>query len=303
MCWTLTPPHFLCRFISAIHIPRDPVAHDVLISGGGDPVLKVWEWRTGRRLYDVAIEEAVRPFIAVRRARHKRGYDSDGERKPPSRRWLARQRRRQAKATATTVATTLSEDTGTVPEAAEMVGVEAEAETEAEVEEDEEDEGDESGDDEVDMGAVPATPSGEPEDPPAPVLVVQKIETSKIDERLVLVFSAVGCVSHLEWAYLPLPRIKNHLTSLSATALFWFELPPVPAAVSEGLLVVHAHDFGRPIVTFVPVAGSHDLILVSLDAHWNDEVPSPDVPSHVRLIRLGLDSVRRTLASTTLFSS
>jgi hypothetical protein len=80
------------RFVSAIHIPH------VLVSGGGDLVLKVWEWRVGRRLYDIAIEETVRPFIAVRRARRKRGYDSDGERKPPTRRWLARERRRQAKA-------------------------------------------------------------------------------------------------------------------------------------------------------------------------------------------------------------
>ena len=63
-------------------------------------MLKVWDWRAGRRLYDVAIENAVRPFIAVRRTRRQRGYDSDGERKPPSRRWLARQRRREAKAAA-----------------------------------------------------------------------------------------------------------------------------------------------------------------------------------------------------------
>ena len=69
-----------------MHILRNPAAQDILVSGGGDPVLKVWEWRTRSRLYDVASKEAAHPFIAVRRVRRKRGYDSDGERKPPTRR-------------------------------------------------------------------------------------------------------------------------------------------------------------------------------------------------------------------------
>ena len=185
-----------CRFISAIHIPRDPAAHDILISGGGDPVIKVWQWRTGRRLYDVAIEEVVRPFIAVRRAQPKRGYDSDGERKPPSRRWLARQRRKEAKAAATV--TKLSEDdVDTVPEA-EAEGAEAEVDVkDVDVDDDERIE---SEDETGDVSATPASASGDPEGPPqAPVLVVQKIESSKIDGQLVIVFSAVGCVSHQEW--------------------------------------------------------------------------------------------------------
>ena len=191
-----------------IHILRYPVACDILISGGGDPVLKVWQWRIGRRLYDVAIEESVLPFIAVRRARPKRGYDSDGERKPPSRRWLARQRRREAKAptaAAATATTTRSEDAGTVPGAEEAAeaGAEAEDDVEDVAADDDEDEGDGSGDDEADVDASPATPSGEPEGAPAPVLVVQKIETLIIDERPVVVFSAFGCVAHLVWLYLP----------------------------------------------------------------------------------------------------
>jgi hypothetical protein len=73
---------------------------------------------------------------------------------------------------------------------------EAGAEVEVEVENDDEDERDESGDEEGDTGATPGTPSGGSEEPSAPVLVVQKIETSKIDGRLAIVFSAVGCVFH-----------------------------------------------------------------------------------------------------------
>ncbi|KAI0247080.1 hypothetical protein BJV78DRAFT_1285798 [Lactifluus subvellereus] len=76
--YTDGPSHtpFITRFVSAIHIPRDPAAHDILVSGGGDPVLKVWEWRAGRRLYDVAIEEvayanspAFLPLSTPRRSR------------------------------------------------------------------------------------------------------------------------------------------------------------------------------------------------------------------------------------------
>lgn len=74
-------------------------------------MLKVWEWRAGRRPYDVAVEEAVRLFISVRRARHKRGYDSDGECKPHNRRWLARQRCRQVKGAAP-----VEEDADTAPD-------------------------------------------------------------------------------------------------------------------------------------------------------------------------------------------
>lgn len=155
------------------------------MSGGGDPVLKVWDWRGGRRLYDVAIEDAVRPFIVVRRARRHRGYDSDGERKPPSRRWLARQRRRDAKA-ATNAVTPAERDVGLTPEV-EDDGEDGEDGVEGEVDVGIEDDGDES-DDEVTEEA-----SREIEERPL-VLVVQKIDTLKVDGRLAVVFSAVGCV-------------------------------------------------------------------------------------------------------------
>jgi tRNA (guanine-N(7)-)-methyltransferase subunit TRM82 len=284
----------LCRFISAIHIPRDIAAHDILISGGGDPVIKIWQWRTGRRLYDVAIEEVVRPFIVVHRVRPKRGYDSDGERKPPSRRWLARQRRRQAKAAAAT--NTLSEDADTIP----GVEAEAEADVDVDVEDMDENEGSESGDETVDVCATPSPAPGDPgESLAAAVLVVQKIETLRIDGRLVVVFSAVGCVSHLAFMASPTDR----LTFPSAAALFWFALPPDLAATASEGLPVHKLDFGRPVVTFTPVSGSPDCVWVSLDVHWRPEGPSPDIPSHVKLVRLGPDSVRRTLTYSAIFSS
>lgn len=70
----------LIRFVSAIHIPRsDPAS---LISGGGDPMLKIWDWMTGVLKHEVEVLDAVEPFMAVRALKKKRGYgdlDDEGE--------------------------------------------------------------------------------------------------------------------------------------------------------------------------------------------------------------------------------
>ena len=237
-------------------------------------MLKVWDWRAGRRLYDVAIENAVRPFIAVRRTRCQRGYDSDGERKPPSRRWLARQRRREAKVAAA------EGNVGSTP-GVEEAEVEGGGEGELEVE-------GESGDEATD---AETPPTGEMEERPV-VLVLQKIDTLKVGDRLAVVFNAVGCVfcAGISIVY---EMADKHLPP-SATALFWFVLPPDPAAAPREPLVVHAHDLGRPVITFTPVTGSLDCLWVSVDANWADRGPSLDTPSHVKMLRLALDSVSRS---------
>lgn len=65
------------KYVSALHIP--PFAPDILVSGGGDPMLKVWDWMTGRLLLDVPIMETVEPFIKVRAPKGKRGWDEGEE--------------------------------------------------------------------------------------------------------------------------------------------------------------------------------------------------------------------------------
>jgi tRNA (guanine-N(7)-)-methyltransferase subunit TRM82 len=69
---------FLLRFVSAIHIPTsDPAS---LISGGGDPMLKIWDWMTGVLKHEVAVFDAVEPFIAVLALKRRRGdLDDEGE--------------------------------------------------------------------------------------------------------------------------------------------------------------------------------------------------------------------------------
>ncbi|TFY70132.1 hypothetical protein EVG20_g2871 [Dentipellis fragilis] len=66
------------KFVSAIHTPT--FAPDILVSGGGDPALKVWDWKNGRLVYEIPVVDAVKPFIRVRVKKRKwREDDDDGE--------------------------------------------------------------------------------------------------------------------------------------------------------------------------------------------------------------------------------
>ncbi|KAI6107285.1 WD40-repeat-containing domain protein [Pisolithus croceorrhizus] len=67
------------KYVSAIHIP--PSAPASLISGGGDPDLKIWNWMTGCLERSVNVFSAVEPFMMVkapkRRLKSLNGGDDD----------------------------------------------------------------------------------------------------------------------------------------------------------------------------------------------------------------------------------
>ncbi|TFK74993.1 WD40 repeat-like protein [Pluteus cervinus] len=66
------------KFVSALHIP--PSSPIQLISGGGDPVLKIWDWKSGRLQYEIPIVDLVEPFIKMTPPKRKKGEDdNDGE--------------------------------------------------------------------------------------------------------------------------------------------------------------------------------------------------------------------------------
>ena len=48
------------------------------MSGGGDPVLKLWDWMSGEQIAEVPIWEAVEPYITVKAPKGRRGWN-DGE--------------------------------------------------------------------------------------------------------------------------------------------------------------------------------------------------------------------------------
>ncbi|KAF8659894.1 hypothetical protein AX16_001778 [Volvariella volvacea WC 439] len=65
------------KYVSAIHIPH--LHPSVLVSGGGDPMLKVWDWMNGKLLQEISIIEAVIPFIKVTPPKRKRGWNESEE--------------------------------------------------------------------------------------------------------------------------------------------------------------------------------------------------------------------------------
>ncbi|KAI1788151.1 WD40 repeat-like protein [Ganoderma leucocontextum] len=66
------------KFVSALHIPSFHEA--TLVSGGGDPVLKVWDWMSGQLLADIPVFDVAEPYIKVKAPKRKRGWsDEDGE--------------------------------------------------------------------------------------------------------------------------------------------------------------------------------------------------------------------------------
>ncbi|KAK0467180.1 WD40 repeat-like protein [Desarmillaria tabescens] len=72
------------KFVSALHILKsDP---SILISGGGDAELKVWDWLSGQWKCDIPIWDAVKDFIMVKTKPYKKGRkpdDDDDEQESP----------------------------------------------------------------------------------------------------------------------------------------------------------------------------------------------------------------------------
>jgi tRNA (guanine-N(7)-)-methyltransferase subunit TRM82 len=145
--------YFIHRYVSAIHIPAsDPAS---LISGGGDPVLKIWDWMTGALKHEVSVLDAVEPFMAVRALKRKRGYDD-------------------------------FDDEGEIPEGARIKHKrrKGKGKGKAKEKDKEVDANDDEGQEEEE----------EDESKPEKVLVIHKIDTLPSDSGPQVIFSAVGYV-------------------------------------------------------------------------------------------------------------
>ncbi|KAF8892124.1 WD40-repeat-containing domain protein [Infundibulicybe gibba] len=55
------------KFVSALHLP--PAAPELLVSGGGDDELRVWDWLSGRCVASIPVAVAVLPYAVVRAVR------------------------------------------------------------------------------------------------------------------------------------------------------------------------------------------------------------------------------------------
>ncbi|KAG8691608.1 tRNA (guanine-N(7)-)-methyltransferase non-catalytic subunit trm82 [Ceratobasidium sp. 423] len=57
------------KFVSALEIPS--CAPSILISGGGDPELYIWEYKTGKNIARIPVWDHIHPFIKVKGGRRK----------------------------------------------------------------------------------------------------------------------------------------------------------------------------------------------------------------------------------------
>ncbi|KAF8159551.1 WD40-repeat-containing domain protein [Crassisporium funariophilum] len=145
------------KFVSAIHIPKSDTA--TLISGGGDPMLKIWNWMTGEVKHEISVADAVEPFMAVRAVKRKwYACEDDGEEGAEGARVKSKKGRGKGKA------------------------------KQAQAQEDADGEEEESG---TPVAGVPEAQQAEGSKPQK-VLVIQKIETLDSDAGVHIIFSAVG---------------------------------------------------------------------------------------------------------------
>ncbi|TFK39886.1 WD40-repeat-containing domain protein [Crucibulum laeve] len=141
------------KFVSAIHIPHlDP---SMLISGGGDPVLKIWDWMAGDLKHEVNVLDTIDPYMAVRALKRKRGEGEEGEEGEGKKRKKGKGKDKAKEETP---------DTGT------PVAEGSEAAAEEKTEE---------------------AAKGEPSEPEK-ILVIHKIDSLDAEGCLWIVFSAVG---------------------------------------------------------------------------------------------------------------
>jgi tRNA (guanine-N(7)-)-methyltransferase subunit TRM82 len=144
------------RFVSTLNLPA--FSPTELVSGGGDPVLKVWDWMRGTLVREIPVAATVEPFIRVKSARRtpRRFEDNGGdeENKKKSRKEKARAKHRRKEET--------SAEPSEEPEAAES----------------------------LDAGPGPSREGGET------VLALRRIESLQPDpsDTGYLIFSAVGSV-------------------------------------------------------------------------------------------------------------
>ncbi|KAI0741370.1 WD40-repeat-containing domain protein [Daedaleopsis nitida] len=236
------------KFVSAIHIPS--FQPDVLVSGGGDPILKVWDWMSGKLLADIAVSSTVEPYIKVKTPKKRRGQaDGDGgegegeggngAQRTEDGKGKSRRRRRKGKGAGK--AQPHEESEGGENPSAEA----------------------DPADDQTMLENVPAEEHVQvllPAPEEVVVLVVHRISSVDRGEHgRFIVFNAVGATAIF---YTPFPE-GDHSTSTPA---------------------VHAVDIGVPVIDFT--VGPDGDLWTLVDAQWTGvpDTPSED-PQSVRLLQ------------------
>ncbi|KAJ3543230.1 hypothetical protein NM688_g5882 [Phlebia brevispora] len=222
------------KYVSAIHIPS--FAPSVLLSGGGDPTIKLWDWMSGGLLVDVPIGEAVEPYIKVKAPKSRFGrVEDDDDEEQQEKTGKPGRRRRNGRGKGKSKGTAAEEDAeGEIGEQP-VLDVEG-GDGDPSVQEQESEA----------MEVSAPAPSAEPAQAEASsaaeseksVLVLQRIDSLDVPGKgRYVVFSAVG-----------------------STALFSFQFPFSPVTQSE--FPVDALDLGKPVIDFTVDSDGSIWVLV-----------------------------------------
>lgn len=173
----------LCRFVHSVHVPK--FAPNVLVSGGGDPVLKMWDWMSGELLCDIPVGTVIEPLIAVRAPKSPWGRN-EGSAEETEKRGRRGRRRGKGKGKADADVEQEEDETGpTVVAAEDIEGAGAGDEDVTMKDTANEDEVAPAADDTVETKANDDTL----------VLVIHRISSVDVlGQGRYLVFNAVGCV-------------------------------------------------------------------------------------------------------------
>lgn len=220
----------LClRFVSALHIPA--FNRSLLVSGGGDPGLKVWDWMTGKEKHDIPIREAVEPFIVVKGKKRRWFEEEMGGENSTAR---VRKKGRKGKAKEVPVQDVHMEEAGgggsptpPIPEDALEDGPQESIRPEVE----------------------------------ELVLVIHKIDSFETPRGKYLVFSAVGYVFCLS----PLCTVPSLSSVPSCTSLFACAFPSQDDALSP---MIRTFDLHKPVIDFHI---HDSLFWVLVDDGWSEE--------------------------------
>ncbi|OCB91735.1 hypothetical protein A7U60_g992 [Sanghuangporus baumii] len=220
------------KFVSALHRPSWD--HSVLVSGGGDPDLKIWNWMEGKLLHEIPIYEAAMPFVKVVRKKSGRSEDgSDVEGREGASRAASGGRRRGRKKRKGKEEVELDTDSG------EEIGNEGNAD---EMQVDERDAAQASA-----SNGIPGSRTKQEPSEPSPLLAVQKIETFESSPHRFIIFSTHG-----------------------ASALFYCKFPDF---TNSSPIEVRSISLEKPVLDFV-IWTSEKEIWVSIDGNWPKAHPS-----------------------------
>ncbi|KAL5531395.1 hypothetical protein ACEPAG_4272 [Sanghuangporus baumii] len=216
------------KFVSALHKPSwDP---SVLVSGGGDPDLKIWNWMEGKLLHEIPIDEAVMPFVKVLRKKPGRNEDGgDAEGQEDASKTASRGKRRGRKKRRGKEEVEHDADSG------EEIGNEGNSD---EMQVDEQDAAQASASNGVSGSKTKQIPSES-----SPILAVQKIETFESGSHRLIIFSTHG-----------------------ASALFYCKFPDLTNSSS---IEVRSISLEKPVLDFAIWTNERE-IWVSIDGNWSE---------------------------------